>query len=117
MRHWRIWLYLVVMGAILISCALVSSPGLITLPAADRTSSTQSPMEVASVTEAPVETAAPAVEPTEEPTEEPAQETTETEVAVVDEGDQCVACHTDKAQLIDTAKPEEEVVEESEGAG
>ncbi len=29
----------------------------------------------------------------------------------------CVECHTDKDRLIQTAKPEEEVVEESEGAG
>lgn len=29
----------------------------------------------------------------------------------------CVECHTDKDSLIRTAKPEEEVVEESEGAG
>ena len=31
--------------------------------------------------------------------------------------DNCVDCHTDKNQLIDTAKPEEVVEEESEGAG
>ncbi|GAP09193.1 hypothetical protein BECAL_00333 [Bellilinea caldifistulae] len=29
----------------------------------------------------------------------------------------CVECHTDKDRLIQTAKPEEEVIEESEGAG
>lgn len=29
----------------------------------------------------------------------------------------CVECHTDKDSLIRTAKPEEAVVEESEGAG
>jgi hypothetical protein len=31
--------------------------------------------------------------------------------------DQCVECHTDKSKLIDTAKPEEVVVKESEGTG
>ncbi len=31
--------------------------------------------------------------------------------------DYCVECHTDKDRLIETAKPEEVVVEESEGAG
>ncbi|MFZ6017999.1 MAG: hypothetical protein ACOYXO_00190 [Chloroflexota bacterium] len=29
----------------------------------------------------------------------------------------CVECHTDKDHLIQTAKPEEEVISESEGAG
>jgi hypothetical protein len=29
----------------------------------------------------------------------------------------CVECHTDKDRLIQTAKPEEEVISESEGAG
>ncbi|MFN7037362.1 MAG: hypothetical protein ACK4SN_13475 [Bellilinea sp.] len=29
----------------------------------------------------------------------------------------CVECHTDKDRLIQTAKPEEEVIVESEGAG
>ena len=31
--------------------------------------------------------------------------------------DQCIVCHTDKQMLIDTAKPEEEVISENEGAG
>ena len=31
--------------------------------------------------------------------------------------DECVACHTDKQRLIDSAKPEEETVSENEGAG
>lgn len=30
---------------------------------------------------------------------------------------ECVSCHTDKDRLIDTAKPEEEVESENEGAG
>lgn len=33
------------------------------------------------------------------------------------EPDECTACHIDKDRLIDTAAPEEEVVEENEGAG
>ena len=39
--------------------------------------------------------------------------------AIVDavEPDHCLECHTDKERLIETAKPEEVVVSESEGAG
>jgi len=44
---------------------------------------------------------------------------TATSVPIVDEEevDQCVSCHTKKQMLIDTAKPEEEVISENEGAG
>jgi hypothetical protein len=31
--------------------------------------------------------------------------------------DHCLACHTDKQSLIDTAKPQEEVVSENDGEG
>lgn len=44
----------------------------------------------------------PAVEPTKE---------------VVAEVDHCVSCHTDKEQLISTAKPEELAEKESSGVG
>lgn len=50
----------------------------------------------------------PAKEPTLTPTTEP------TEVVAVD---YCVACHTDKDQLISTAKVEEAHEAESEGVG
>jgi hypothetical protein len=51
---------------------------------------------------------------TPEPTPTDTPEPTPTEIVVVD---YCVACHTDKDQLILTAKIEEEVEEESEGVG
>jgi len=60
--------------------------------------------------ETPVPPTAVDIQPTKvlvqvvEPTAEPQQ-------------DNCVDCHTDKSQLIDTAKPEEVVEKESEGAG
>lgn len=38
-------------------------------------------------------------------------------VAVQEEVDYCLECHTDKQMLIDTAKPEEEVIAENSGEG
>lgn len=59
---------------------------------------------------------APTATPTSVQPQEPAQIAvpTATEVAAVN---YCVECHTDKDQLIQTAKPEEEVESESEGVG
>lgn len=67
--------------------------------------------------------AAPAEVPltaTEEPMEENTPEPTEVVVEtpeVEEVVDYCVDCHTEKEQLIDTAKPIVEVVSENEGAG
>lgn len=55
----------------------------------------------------PTNTAIPPI-PTMEPT---------ATVAVVANVDYCVDCHTDKEQLISTAKPEETVEGESSGVG
>lgn len=76
--------------------------------------------EEAASEEEPVEVAAQVA------AEEAATETVETESSETDqeEGepaadavDECLACHIDKQMLIDTAKPEVEVVVESEGEG
>jgi len=60
----------------------------------------------ATAAEDPVPTATEVL-PTAEPTEE-----------VMAEVDYCLSCHTDKEQLVATAKPEEEAAEsESKGVG
>jgi len=59
----------------------------------------------------------------EAPTESPTTQPVPTEVVVeptdmvAEPVDECLLCHTDKDQLIATAKEEEEVVHESSGPG
>lgn len=115
MRQLKLWLYLVGMIAILIGCVLAGMPQGGLFPSAPQAS------EVAQQPAKPADTAAPVAQITAEPTEEasvaPTEAPVETEVAVEETVDQCVECHTDRDQLIDTAAPEVEVEEESEGAG
>ena len=58
--------------------------------------------------------------PTQEPTEEVNQEPTlppPTPTGEPEMANHCLDCHTDKDRLISTAKPEEEIISENEGAG
>jgi len=115
MRHWRIWLYLITVLGIFGFCLHSSLPNGIALPRAakqkDAVSQTKVPAKPA--TAVAQVTAVVTVEATDAPTEA----TTQTEVAPAEQVNYCVECHTDKEQLVDTAAPEDEVVEESEGAG
>jgi hypothetical protein len=93
----KIWLVLVV-GLLLTACGPAATPEpTATLPPTE----TNTPVP-------PTDTPEPTATETQEPTSTP------TEVVVVDF---CVECHTDKDQLILTAKVEPEVESESEGVG
>lgn len=58
----------------------------------------------------------PTTTPTSGQPQKPTQTAAPTATAVA-AVNYCVECHTDKDQLIQTAKPEEEVESESEGVG
>lgn len=70
-------------------------------------------------TETPVSEATETIEAVqEEEINTTEDESAEEEMAVVpEEPNYCLECHTDQQMLIDTAKPEEVVISESEGEG
>ena len=116
MRHWKLWLYLVGMIAILGLCVFASMPTAFTTPRIPTqvqvASQPELPADIPTAAVEPI--VAPAVEEAEELTNTPTEAPEATEVANVD---YCLTCHTDKDTLIQTASAEEEVPEESEGAG
>lgn len=65
----------------------------------------------------PAATATESPTPTETLAPTPTTEPTPTEEAIAEVSDQCLACHADQDQLIDTAEPEEEIPNESSGVG
>jgi hypothetical protein len=87
--------------------AAVSAPTAVVEEATTATLAPPEPTATATEEPAPTETTAPT--PTTEPTP--------TEEAIAEVADQCLACHSDKEQLINTAAPEEIIPSESSGVG
>lgn len=117
-RTWSVQvLFLLIGTALLAACGAEEEP----TPTEQAVASapTVAVEEAAINTPEPVEPTATATEPppTETVAPTPTSEPTPTEEAVAEAADQCLACHSDKEQLIDTAKPEEKVPSESSGVG
>jgi hypothetical protein len=87
--------------------AAAEAPTVVAEEEATNTPEPPEPTATATETPAPTETMAPT--PTTEPTP--------TEEVIAEVSDQCLACHSDKDQLINTAKPEEQAPSESSGVG
>ena len=113
MRHWKMLLYLIAVIGIVGFFLYASLPKGMVSPG------TLSSAEV-SQTVTPFLPAAAVAQITDEAVEvsdAPAEDPTQTEMAPAEQVNYCIECHTDKDELVDTAAPEQEVVEESEGAG
>lgn len=73
--------------------------------------------QTSTVTDMGVSDSTQSIETLEEPSELHPEDAS-TEVAIApEEPDYCMECHTDQQMLIDTGKPQEEAVVESEGEG
>jgi hypothetical protein len=116
MRHWRIWLYLVGVIGIIGFCMVSSLPYGFKVSRSNNQPQAATQNKAVStrpaVTEAAVTPAA-----AEAAVNVPAEDSSPTVAAPAEQVNYCVECHTDKAQLIDTAAPVEEVIKESEGSG
>lgn len=106
-------IFLMIVSLILAACSEEATPAPTEQPVAaaqERATNTPLPAEpTATATEPPALTETVAPTATGEPTA--------TAEVVAEVTDQCLACHGDKEQLIETAAPEEEAPSESSGVG
>lgn len=124
MKH-SVSLPVMILFSVLLVAVTVAIVGVVQMPQQAReteeivanlplTQSAESPDPAATTEATATPTTEPTATPTQEPTATPTLEPTPTEVVVAD---YCVECHTDKEQLIATAKEEEPAESESKGVG
>jgi len=103
-------LFLMIVAVVLTACGPDETPTAAEQMVVESiaTNTPEPPKPTATATEPP---------PTETPAPTPTSDPTPTEEVVVEVADQCLSCHSDKDQLVDTAKPEELVPNESSGVG
>ena len=114
----KYFVILLVVAVVLTACGQEETPA--PTEQAAETAPTVAAEETATYTPVPPEPTATATEtpvPTETTAPTPTTEPTPTEEPVAEIADACLACHSDKDQLIDTAAPEEKVPSESSGVG
>ncbi len=105
----RLTLYFLPLGLLLVACSQpVETPEAVNISTSPTPASTETAIPSTIFEESPPTEMAP--EPTSSPTVTPSA--TPVEVA-----DHCLDCHTDKEQLIATARQEEDVPDESSGPG
>ena len=107
MRHLKQWLWLWIAALVLSSCGAPPTQAALVSTATQAATTAPAATQVeATATQSATATTAPSATAVSTATQAP------TEVV-----DYCIDCHTDKDQLIQTAKVEEAKPKESEGAG
>lgn len=110
MHHWKLFLVMILVGVLLVSCGNRESenPGTST---ENQSTSTMATEEIEEQVVTPSDQSEDDLA-TDSPTE-----VTTNEPVVQSEVDECLECHTDKEKLIETASMEEDVESESVGPG